>query len=313
MQILHTRHRYPIFITNRHAEIRSAFLDKDISGIICTIGGIKFTEVLPLLIADEELHDYIRLNPKIVVGSSDMTGLHWFLNTVVGLRTFYGPSAIPELGTADTPGNDASPLAFCIKHLINAISNPKPIGALPRSPSYAPGAPAFFRNPDSLIIQDVAPAPAWKWLRRGNSKVQGRLFGGCLGVMARLNGITAVRPDWRGRIVFLETSFEESKDLPLVQRGLADLIAQGVFEEPAGLVIGRPVGYASEEQLDEYAGVFTALLCEGRFANGGNQFPILMNVDIGHTTPMVTLPYDVLAELDAEQDRFTILESGVVE
>lgn len=296
-------------ITNRHTEIRTVFFDDEISAILCTIGGLTFTEILPLLIADLGLQIHIRLNPKIVVGSSDMTGLHWFLNTKTGLRTFYGPSAIPELGTVDIPGDEMSPLTFCISNLFNAIASSEPIGDIPRSPIYSPQAPAFFRDPESVETQVVAPAPAWKWLRRG--KAQGQLFGGCLGVMARLNGILAIRPNWRGRIVFLETSFEESKDLPVVQRAVADLIAQGVFEEAAGLVIGRPVGYDSEEKLEEYAGVFKALLCEGRYASDGNQFPILMNVDIGHTTPMVTLPYDILAELDAEQDRFTILESAV--
>lgn len=103
----------------------------------------------------------------------------------------------------------------------------------------------------------------------------------------------------------------ESRDLDLVRTGVADLIAQGVFEEAAGLVIGRPYGYDSEERIEQYAGIFRSLLCEGRLATAENQFPILYNVDIGHTTPMVTLPFDVLAALDSESDQFTILESGV--
>jgi muramoyltetrapeptide carboxypeptidase LdcA involved in peptidoglycan recycling len=296
-------------ITNRHAEIRSVFLDSTISAIICTIGGITFTELLPALIADKELHRAIKLNPKIVVGSSDTTGLHWFLYALTGMRTFYGPSAIPELGTADSL-DDASPLAFCIKHLFGAIASTDPIGDIPRSLTYAPSAPAFFRNPSSVEKQEVVPAPAWKWLRKGKGK--GRLFGGCLTIVARLNGVSTITPDWRGRIVFLETSLEESKHLPLVQRAVADLIAQEVFEEAAGLVIGRPYGYDSKQRVEEYASVFTALLCEGRLATVKNQFPILMNVDIGHTTPMVTLPYDALAELDSEHDRFLISEAGVV-
>ena len=68
------------------------------SAIICTIGGTTFTELLPALIADTELHDRIRTNPKLVIGYSDITGFHWFLYAFTGLRTFYGPAAIPELG-----------------------------------------------------------------------------------------------------------------------------------------------------------------------------------------------------------------------
>jgi muramoyltetrapeptide carboxypeptidase LdcA involved in peptidoglycan recycling len=77
-------------ISNRLSEIRAAFSDKNISAIICTIGGTTFTELLPALIADTELHGIIRENPKIVVGYSDISGLHWFLHALTGLRTFYG-------------------------------------------------------------------------------------------------------------------------------------------------------------------------------------------------------------------------------
>lgn len=296
-------------IENRHVEICSAFLDPSISAIICTIGGEAFTELLPTLMADEDLCAAIRIDPKIVVGSSDMTGLHWFLYGCTGLRTFYGPSAIPELGTADSIDDELSPLAFCVRSLFAAIAKPEPLGRIPRSPVYAPKTPAFFRDRNSQEVQSVNQAPGWQWLRRGRG--QGRLFGGCLSVVARLNGVRALAPDWRGRVVFLETSMGESRDLGLVRMGLADLIAQGVFEECAGLVIGRPYGYDSEEQSEKYAGIFKALLCEGRFGVAKNQFPILYSVDIGHTTPMVTLPFDVLASLDSEKDEFTILESGV--
>ncbi len=47
-------------------------------------------------------------------------------------------------------------------------------------------------------------------------------------------GFAPLSPDWRGRIVFLETSMGESKDLGPVRTAVADLIAQGVFEEVAG-------------------------------------------------------------------------------
>jgi muramoyltetrapeptide carboxypeptidase LdcA involved in peptidoglycan recycling len=296
-------------ITNRLSEIRSAFLDPTISAVICTIGGDSFTELLPALIADKELHAAIRTHPKIVVGFSDITGLHWFLNAVTGLRTFYGPTAIPELGTADPIDDEASPLAFNVRSLFNVISKPEPIGDIPRSPIYAPGLPAFFRDRESTAVQEVVPAPAWQWLRPG--KGEGRLFGGCLTVVVRLNGIRAITPDWRGRVVFLETSCGDSDNLDEVQKAFADLIAQGVFEEAAGLVVGRPFGYDSEERREKYVGVIKKLLCEGALAEADNQFPILFNVDIGHTTPMVTLPFDALAVLDSESDRFAILEAGV--
>lgn len=298
-------------INNRLSEIRSAFLDPTISAIICTIGGSSFTELLPALISDTELHSSIRANPKIVIGYSDITCLHWFLYAFTGLRTFYGPGAISELGAPNSVNDEASPLAFSVKHLFDAIERPEPIGDIARSPTYAPKLAPFFSDPTSTKPLELAPAPAWTWLRRG--KAQGRLFGGCLTVVARLHGVRAIVPDWRGRIVFLETAIgddlESGNPIHRVRAGFADLIAQGVFEDAAGLVVGRPFGYNTDERREEYAGVIKGLLCEGPLAE--KPFPILFNVDFGHTSPMVTLPFDALAELDSENDRFAILEPVV--
>lgn len=302
-------------ITNRLSEIRTAFSDPSIAAIICTTGGHTFTELLPSLLADTELHEKIRADPKIVVGYSDITGLHWYLYAVAGLRTFYGPGAIPELcehRAADEETYLVSPLRFCVENLFRAIEDPKPIGEVQRSLKYAPEPALVYSNPDSIEPPLLAPTPPWEWLRPG--KARGRLFGGCLTVMARLGAIPALVPDWRGRIVFFETalndSFTTGSPLHVVRAGIADLVAQGVFDGAAGLVVGRPFGYDSAEQRAAYAGVIKELLCEGRLADY-NPFPILFGVDFGHTTPMVTLPFDAMAVLDSDRDEFAVTEPGV--
>jgi muramoyltetrapeptide carboxypeptidase LdcA involved in peptidoglycan recycling len=298
-------------ITNRLSEIHTAFSDPTISAIICTIGGPSFTELLPALIADTELHSIIRANPKIVVGYSDITGLHWFLHALTGLRTFYGPGANPELGEPGSVEDETSPLAFCIKHLFRTITRTEPLGDVARAATYAPKLASHFKDPEYIKPPELVQTVGWKWIRPG--KAQGRLFGGCLTVMARLAGMHSIVPDWRGRIVFFETALGEDgvsgNPIHRVRAGIADLIAQGVFEEAVGLVVGRAFGYDSDKLREQYIGVIKGLLCEGRSAK--KNFPILFNVDFGHTTPMVTLPFDTLAELDSEGDRFAILESGV--
>ncbi|ERT01064.1 hypothetical protein HMPREF1624_02301 [Sporothrix schenckii ATCC 58251] len=295
----------------RMAELRTAFTDPAIDAVVCTIGGSTFTELLPALIADTDLHAAIRANPKVVVGYSDITGLHWFLHALTGLRSFYGPGAIPELGEANNIDDSETPRHFCAEHLFRTITDPTPIGDVARSPTYAPAVHPFWSDPASTEPPKLAPTTGWTWIRPG--RAQGRLFGGCVTVMARLGGVQAVVPDWTGRIVFIETQVADDmvSGLPLnrVRAGLADLVAQGVFDAAAGVVVGRPFGYDTEEQCAAYIGVLRGHLCEGRFADA--TFPILFNVDIGHTVPMVTLPYDALAELDSAKDRFAILESAV--
>ncbi|KAH9906182.1 peptidase [Xylariomycetidae sp. FL2044] len=301
-------------IAHRVSELRAAFADPDISAVICVCGGTTFTELLPALVADAAgLRRAVRENPKIVVGYSDITGLHWLLHALTGLRTFYGPGAIPELcEPAAAYEYEASARAFCETHLFRAItSSSEPLGDVARSPTYAPDPARVFSEPASMEPPRLVPNPGWTWLRRGQG--EGRLFGGCLTVMARLAGIRAVAPDWKGRIVFFETAQDDDHvsgtPIARVRAAVADLIAQGVFDDAAGLVVGRPFGYDSPEMRAQYTDAVKGLLCEGPMAEKG--FPILFGVDIGHTTPMVTLPYDALAVLDSEKDRFAILEPAV--
>jgi muramoyltetrapeptide carboxypeptidase LdcA involved in peptidoglycan recycling len=300
-------------IANQLSELRTAFTDPSISAIICTIGGSTFTELLPALIADTALQQAIRAHPKIVVGYSDITGLHWFLHATTGLRTFYGPGAIPELGELASLEDEKSALAFSARNLFRAVADRAPIGDVDRSPTYIAKLPSFFFPDMGDVPNEVVSNEAgWTWIRGGRG--EGRLFGGCLTVMARLAGVRAIAPDWRGRIVFLETATgdDDKGGNPIyrVQAGIADLIAQGVFDDAAGLVVGRPFGYDTPEMREQYVGVIRALLCEGPRAE--KPFPILFNVDFGHTSPLVTLPFDALASLDSEKDQFAILESAVV-
>lgn len=313
-------------IATRLSEIRSAFRNPSIKAIICTIGGTTFTELLPALLADKDLQRQIRNNPKIVVGYSDITGLHWFLYVTTGLRTFYGPGIIPELGLPDNVNdNPEGPLGFCLGNLLRVIAADSStgrhsgdsrigVGDIPRSKEYYPKS-VPFDQPDLTSLPNPLPTPKWTWLRHGKST--GRLFGGCLTVVARLSGIRAISPDWRGRIVFLETAMGDGNNIdkgnPIerVRAGFADLIAQGVFDEAAGLVVGRPFGYDAPARRQVYMDVITGLFCETGNALANNPFPILFGVDFGHTIPMVTLPYDALALLDSELDKFAILESGV--
>lgn len=88
----------PVALKTRVDELHEAFRDDEVHSIICCIGGLTANEILPHL--DYEL---IREHPKIFVGSSDITLLHYALLAGAGLRTFYGPSAIMQLGEYPAP------------------------------------------------------------------------------------------------------------------------------------------------------------------------------------------------------------------
>jgi muramoyltetrapeptide carboxypeptidase len=64
-----------------------------------------------------------------------------------------------------------------------------------------------------------------------------------------------------------------------------------MFDAAAGLVFGRPYGYTADD-----ASLLWDVVAARTESSG---LPVLVNVELGHADPMVTLPLGVGAELDA--------------
>jgi len=271
-------------IAARKSELLGAFTDPSVSAIICTIGGSTATELLASLLHDPEALATLRSNPKLFIGCSDITVLHYLLASL-GLRTLYGPTAIPQLG--DVPTADP----FTVSHFLSVAQNHSPPGPVPRSETYTPLVQEYFlTDPASTIERSKSPTPPWKWLRSG--RAEGPLFGGCLHIVVRLQGVAAVAPDWTGRILFVETAASDGPGgiklgypLDRFQAALADLAAMGVLDVISGLVIGRAYGYNTPESRERLEKMVRELICEGGGEVGvvrnAKEFPVLMHVDVG--------------------------------
>ena len=62
--------------------------------------------------------------------------------------------------------------------------------------------------------------------------------------------------------------------------------------------------------MDDYNNVLLEVI---RDEQGNGQLPIITEMDFGHTCPVFTIPYGVLAQLDCDNKTFSMLESGVTE
>jgi len=87
---------------------------------------------------------------------------------------------------------------------------------------------------------------------------------------------------------------------------LRNFAAQGLLAGAAGLVLARPRGYTPERVEALYGWVRRVLWEAGR-----EDLPVLANVDFGHTSPQLTLPFGAQARLDPALDVFEVLEGGV--
>jgi muramoyltetrapeptide carboxypeptidase LdcA involved in peptidoglycan recycling len=288
-------------IRNRCEELHSAFRDSTITAIICTMGGDHANEMLPFL-------DYalIKSNPKIFVGYSDTTFLHYAITSRTGLRTFYGPSILTDF--SDFP----LPMQFTVNHFLHVLTNAEPIGPIPCSPVSSKEHPDFLLGEEaSEKPRETAASPSWRWIRSG--RATGQLYGGTVTCVVRLQGTKYAPGSWKGKILFLETSMGEDITHPYsvtdFRSNLIDLALSGALHDISGMAIGR--GYKYDRQMqDEIAGIVGEIF-DVIVPREPGELPVVMNVDFGHTSPLLTLPIGALARMDSHADEFVILEPGV--
>jgi muramoyltetrapeptide carboxypeptidase LdcA involved in peptidoglycan recycling len=286
-------------------ELHAAFTDSEVSAIICTSGGSHANELLPAID-----YDLIRSHPKIFVGYSDITCLHWGIQSQTGLRTFYGPTVLSEL--ADVP----APMQLTIDHFLHVLcGDDKPVGPLPRPDICTfEHNDFFFGNEASKTPRPTLKAPSLRWIRKG--RATGCLHGGTVEYVVRLLATPYVPQPFKdgSMILLLESAMGDNMRQPYpldkFRQSLVELAVAGVLHNISGLVIGRSYKY-DEQMLDELAEtilqVFDALVDQQQ----KKELPILMNVDVGHSSPILTLPLGALALLDSESNEFAVLEPGV--
>jgi muramoyltetrapeptide carboxypeptidase LdcA involved in peptidoglycan recycling len=273
---------------NRVADIHEMFRDPEVKAVFVTIGGDHSCHLLPLLD-----WDVIRSNPKIFVGWSDAHVLSVAIWKTTGLVTFNGPPIMVDI--ADYPTMPE----YSERHLLRVLCTSEPLGAIQPSDWWTEEFLDWDEKEDLVRARSRETSDGWTWLKGG--RAEGVLVGGCLETMQHLRG-TPYWPRWEGTVLVLETS--EEKPTPETVDGiLMDYENMGVFEHIRGLLFGRPMLYGPEEreQLRE-------VILERTRAY---DFPIIADMDFGHTSPMLTLPVGCRALIDTGRERFEIVEAAV--
>ena len=277
----------------RARDVMSAFLDEDVNVILTTMGGTVAIQTLKYLDFNK-----IRRNPKIFVGYSDISNLHYAFYTQAKLVTFYGPCAMVQFGEYPRP------LKYTVEHFNKALKSAKPIGKILPSKKWTDEVLDWSKKLDLTRPRKVKENKGFEWLREGKAK--GEIIGGCLSSIVHLAG-TRFWPSYKNKILFLELpegqEFDKGEPLPYVDWYLAQLDLLAVFEEIKGLIFGRPFRYKDQEVR-----VLKQKLIE---RTKEYDFPILFGADIGHTDPQITIPLGTQVLIDSERNVFEFLESGV--
>lgn len=288
----------------RAADLKQAFLDPEIKGIICAIGGDDTYRIIPYLMEDSEFIEAVQNHPKLFTGFSDTTIDHLMLNKL-GLVTYYGPNLLNDLGELDQAMLPYTKQTFG-EYLTNS-----PKTEIKSSLVWYEERTDFSIT--ALNTPRIQHEEKHGYLvLRGTGKVSGRLFGGCINSIgdAILGNRYADMPEiikkydvfpagefWKDRILFIETS--EAKTVPTEYRQLVEALDQhGVLANVAAIIVGKP---QNEAYFNEYQEILLQLTEK-------YQTPILYNLNFGHAYPRTALPYNLQATIDFDQREFSVDE-----
>ncbi|MGG4265130.1 S66 family peptidase [Peribacillus simplex] len=270
-------------IKARAEEINELIYNDDVKAIISTDGGLNSNSLLPYID-----YEYLKNKPKVVMGYSDVTALLLGIYAKTGLTTFYGSAIIPSFG--EFP-----------EMLPKGKEYFEDIVRLKKRAPFSLEVPLERLDWNSQDREkEMFNNEGWIPLREGIAT--GKLIGGNLNTMTGFFG-SEYFPKLKGAILFIEDGY---KDMAIQERSLSMLKVAGVFDEIAGLVIGKHDHFndlGSPFSLDE-------LLIE---IIGDTNIPILSNFDIGHTFPAHVFPIGIEVILNATQGTITFLEDGVIE
>lgn len=285
----------------RAEDLMEAFRDSSVKAIICAIGGDDTIRLLPYI--DFEA---IKNNPKIFMGFSDTTVNH-FMMYKAGLVSYYGGSLMCNWGEY-VEINPYTESAFK-----RAFFEPKSsFEILPAGfECFDDDQKVPWKKECSGVIRERIPDTKCHEVLQGAGKVSGRLLGGCIETFVDIIG-TSLWPDleeWRGKILFIETSdSERGNEYPeaLFVWILRNLCSQGILGVINGIIMGKP---PLREKYEDYKKLLYDFVSDEA---GRKDLPIFYNVNFGHAYPIGIVPYGLMCELDCEKRSISVTEAPTV-
>lgn len=255
---------------SRAAALNAMFRDKNVRAIFAVRGGWGSERILPLL-------DFrpLAADPKLLIGSSDITALHLAIAGRTACPSLHGPNLANSWNAAAWDS---------FRRLV--------FGA--ETPTYGVTEAAEDRLvPRGSRIRTFRPGTA-----------RGRLLGGNLSVLSALVG-TPFLPDFTGAILFLEDTNEAEYR---IDRMLSQLALSGILGRVAGVAFGQCTNCANPG--DGYGNFTIYEVLEQRLGKLG--VPAFQGAAIGHIAGQQSIPVGIEAEIDAATGSIRLLEPLVL-
>ncbi|MRS15887.1 LD-carboxypeptidase [Enterobacteriaceae bacterium RIT691] len=294
-QCLRTQYKNKSADKKTRADELMAFLrDPQIGAIMPPWGGDLGMELLEHLDFSALRH----LEPKWFVGFSDLTTFQFPLTTLAGWATLHGPNLM-DLGAKSLDETTAGVWAVVEAPRGSAVVQQSSLAFQTAENQWGTHTDAGFM---------LTARTQWKTLNTAIAAghFKGRLLGGCLDILARIAGTrygnlprfqTKSAPE--GLILYFENVEMGPCELT---RALLSLRYQGWFNDLRGILIGRNAGPETDDPAKH--SYKDALLS----ALGDLNIPVLVDVDIGHIPPQMSLVNGALAKVEFSREGGSILQ-----
>ncbi|ONI91301.1 hypothetical protein ALI22I_09585 [Saccharothrix sp. ALI-22-I] len=272
------------------AELHEQLQDPECDAVVAAVGGWTLLNVLPHLD-----FDLIAAAGKPLVGYSDLSVLVNLVGNRAGLVAFHGPMVLSEWGEADGP----TAMTRNGFRSVLGLGGPWERHVVAHSVEWSDEL--LWWDRDDVRPRELRTGGEALRVVQGASDevVEGVLWGGSLLALA----LTLGTPWWvppGEAILFLEAEAIAPDEFAA---RLGQLRMAGVFDRAMALVlgrIGRPRPTASG--YTDYDQVVRRIVPAG--------LPVVAGYDLGHSTPMVTLPVGGRARLAMSEPELILLGPG---
>lgn len=250
-------------------ELNDSYCGNQNDVIISCGGGELMCEVVSYM-------DFERLKsakPKWYMGYSDNTNFTFLLNTICDTASIYGPCA-------STFGME--PWHPSIQDAFDLLC-----GRLDTVSNYDKWEKEQLKTPEKpLEPYNVTEPFELKCFPDEDIEIEGRLIGGCVDCLVNLLGtrfdkVKDFNEKYKedGIIWFLEAC---ELNVMSIRRAFWQMKEAGWFEHVKGFIIGRPMLFGQDMfGLNQYQAVISVL--------DEYKVPVIMDVDIGHLSPMMPI------------------------
>jgi len=249
------------------------------------IGGSNSNSILPYID-----YKYFKVNPKIMIGYSDVTAILLAIYAKTGVNTFYGPALVSSFG-------EFPPFVEETYNYFSDILIKEQI------------LPYGFEKPDYWTEEFID----WeeqkrskvkkqnRWATVNEGKAVGRVIGGNLNTMTGIWQSEYMPEIKEGDILFIE---DTAKTASHMEKLFSLLKVSGLLDKVSGIILGKHELFNDQGTKKEPYEILKEVLNK-------REIPFLAKFDCSHTQPMFTLPIGSTIELDATNKKVSILSNWI--